>query len=70
MNKWTRQIHRWASVLFVVTVLITTVAMSQPEPQIWISYTPLFPLLILSLTGIYLFGLPHVARWRSGQKSV
>jgi membrane protein CcdC involved in cytochrome C biogenesis len=51
--------------LFVVTILITMVALAQPEPIVWVSYVPLIPLFLLLATGIYMFVLPYVQRWRA-----
>ena len=67
MSNWIRQFHRWVSALFVVTVIITTIAMSQPQPIIWISYTPLLPLFLLMASGIYMLVLPYVRRWRTAR---
>jgi hypothetical protein len=61
-NKRVRQVHRWLSIAFVVTVIATTVAVLQEEPVIWVSYTPLLPLALLLLTGLHLFALPYVAK--------
>ncbi|GLZ50006.1 hypothetical protein Acsp06_61910 [Actinomycetospora sp. NBRC 106375] len=53
--------------LFVVTVVVTTIAVAQgAEASSWIVYTPLFPLALLLLTGLYLFVLPYRARRRAG----
>ena len=64
MNKWVRQFHRWVSIAFTLAVIITFIALAQREPIVWISYVPLLPLGLLALTGLYLFALPYVARWR------
>jgi hypothetical protein len=64
-NKWVRQIHRWLSVVFTVAVIGTFIALAQEKPIVWVSYVPLFPLALLALTGLYLFALPYVTRWRS-----
>ena len=65
-NKWIRQIHRWLSIAFTVTVIVTFIALAQEEPLVWVSYVPLLPLALLLLTGLYLFALPYATRWRSG----
>ena len=65
MSKWIRQFHRWISVLFVLTIIITTIALAQPVPIVWVSYVPLIPLFLLLGTGIYMFVLPHAQRWRA-----
>ncbi|GAA2716658.1 hypothetical protein ACFY2R_22630 [Micromonospora olivasterospora] len=68
-NKWVRQIHRWLSIAFTVTVIVTFVALAQEEPIVWVSYVPLLPLALLLFTGLYLFALPYVARWRRGRRA-
>ena len=50
--------------LFTLTVLANFVAMTQGEPPAWVTYSPLFPLFVLLLTGLYLFVLPYAARRR------
>jgi hypothetical protein len=67
MNKWIRQIHRWMSIVFTVTVIFTFIALAQKEPLVWVSYVPLAPLALLLFTGLYLFALPYLSRWRSQQ---
>lgn len=64
MSKFIRQFHRWTSALFVLSVIATTIALAQPTPIMWMSYVPLLPLALLSLTGIYMFFLPYAAKWR------
>ena len=68
MNKWIRQIHRWLSVAFTVSVLVTFVALAQKPPLVWVSYVPLAPLALLTLSGLYLFLLPYLGR-RSGAQT-
>ena len=68
-NKGVRQIHRWLSIAFTVTVIVTFVALAQEKPMAWVSYVPLLPLALLLLTGLYLFVLPYATRWRSGQRT-
>jgi hypothetical protein len=66
-SKWVRQTHRWLSVAFTVTVIVTFVALGQEQPVVWVSYVPLLPLALLLLTGLYLFVLPYATRWRGGR---
>ena len=68
-NKWVRQFHRWMSVVFVVTVIITFIALAQERPVVWVSYVPLFPLAMLAVTGVYLFALPYAAKWRGARRT-
>ena len=71
-NNWVRQIHRWVSIAFTVTVIANVVAMARGEgmPPPWVTYSPLLPLAVLLLTGLYLFVLPYAARWRRGRPNV
>jgi len=69
-NHWIRQIHRWVAIAFTVTVITNFVAIAQRAggmPPPWITYSPLLPLALLMLTGLYMFVLPYAARWRSGR---
>jgi hypothetical protein len=65
VSKWIRQIHRWLSIAFTLTVIANFVAMSQGTPPAWVTYSPLFPLALLLLTGLYMFALPYATRWRN-----
>jgi hypothetical protein len=66
-SKWIRQLHRWLSVAFTLTVIANFVALSQGTPPAWVTYSPLLPLALLLLTGLYMFVLPYVTRWRSSR---
>jgi hypothetical protein len=68
-NMWVRQIHRWTSIVFTVTVIANFVAMGLGEPPAWVVYSPLPPLFLQLFTGLYLFVLPYAARWRSEQRT-
>ena len=63
MSKWVRQIHRWLSIAFTLTVIANFVALSQGTPPNWVTYSPLFPLALLLLTGLYMFVLPYARKW-------
>ena len=65
-NYWIRQIHRWLSIVFTVTVIANFVALSRGTPPAWVTYSPLFPLALLLFSGLYLFVLPYATRWRRG----
>jgi hypothetical protein len=71
LNKWVRQFHRWVSMAFTLTVIANIVALSvgQGQPPALVTYSPLLPLALLLLTGLYLFVLPYADKWRSGQRS-
>ena len=65
MNFWIRQIHRWISIVFTLTVVANFVALSQGVPPAWITYSPLLPLAILLFSGLYLFALPYISKARA-----
>jgi hypothetical protein len=68
MNHFIRQFHRWTSIVFTITVIanITAIATGNAEnPPGLLTYSPLLPLALLLLTGLYLFALPYIARRRA-----
>ena len=72
VNNAARQVHRWLSIAFTVTVLANFVAMGvRPgqQPPAWITYSPLLPLAFLLFTGLYLFALPYLARRRAASRA-
>ena len=68
-NLWLRQIHRWLSIVFTVTVIANFVAMTQGQPPAWVTYSPLLALAFLLLTGLYLIGLPYAAKRRGRRRT-
>ena len=72
-NAWVRQIHRWVSIAFTVTVVANFIALAQgggaPPPR-WVTNTPLPPLALLALTGLYMFVLPYAAKRRGARRAV
>jgi hypothetical protein len=62
-----RQFHRWVSIAFTVVVAGIFIAMGAgKQPPQWVFLTPLAPLALLALSGLYLFALPYAVKWRSG----
>ena len=68
-NKWVRQIHRWLSIAFTVTVIANFVALGLKQQISWVTYSPLLPLALLLFTGLYMFVLPYATRWRSERRT-
>lgn len=62
---WVRQIHRWLSVVFTLAVLVNLGAVAVESQAVWVGLLALFPLILLMLTGLYLFALPYLARGRA-----
>jgi hypothetical protein len=64
-NNWLRQFHRWVSVIFTATVIANFVAMGLGQTGLgqtpaWVVYSPLLPLALLMLSGLYVFALPYL----------
>ena len=59
-----RQFHRWMGIAFTIGVMAYITALSFGQPPAWVGLLALVPLIALLATGLYLFALPHVARWR------
>jgi hypothetical protein len=66
-NSSVRQIHRWLCIAFTVAVIVNVVAMLQEKQAVWVGLLALFPLVLLLLTGLYMFVLPYAAKWRSAR---
>jgi hypothetical protein len=64
MSAGIRQIHRWVSIIFVVIVAgIFTAQGFGEKPAMWVYLSPLLPLALLALTGLYMFALPYTRKW-------
>lgn len=57
----------WPSIAFTLTVVANFAAMRQGTPPAWVTYSPLLPLGLLMLTGLYFFALPYLARRSSAR---
>jgi hypothetical protein len=64
-NKWIRQIHRWLSIVFTITVIANFVMIAlrggAGVPPL-VTYSPLPPLFLLLFSGLYMFALPYLGR--------
>jgi hypothetical protein len=69
MNIWVRQVHRWLSIAFTVTVIANFIARGMGEPPLWVVYSPLIPLFLLLFSGLYMFVLPYSTKGRSGRRA-
>ena len=61
-NRWIRQIHRWLSIVFTLTVIACFASFAWEKPPQWIFYLPLPPLFLLLFSGLYMFFLPYFGR--------
>ncbi|SFK64164.1 hypothetical protein [Caulobacter sp. UNC279MFTsu5.1] len=66
-NALIRQTHRWLSILFTAGVVGYMIVMTRGQPPAWVGMFALVPLILLLVSGLYMFVLPHVLRGRSGR---
>lgn len=59
--------HRVVSIAFTLTVITNFVVMAFREPPALVTYSPLLPLALLLLSGLYLFALPYTSKRRHAQ---
>jgi L-asparagine transporter-like permease len=69
-NNWIRQFHRWVSIAFTVAVVINVIAMAEQQTAFWIGLLALVPLILLLITGLYMFVLPYMTRGRGERLDV
>ena len=67
MSRWIRQTHRWLSIAFTLAVIGNFVALGLGRETTWMGFVALVPLFLLLFSGLYMFALPYVARWRGGR---
>ena len=65
-SKRIRQLHRWISMAFTITVVANfgALALLGGAMPPWVTYASLLPLAVLVLSGLYLFALPYAAKGR------
>ena len=63
-SKWIRQAHRWVSIVFTVAVIINGVTVVQGKYNNRLGLSAVAILAVLLFTGLYLFVLPYVNKWR------
>lgn len=64
MSKSLRQLHRWLSIVFTLTVVANFVVLGMGMEVMWVNYLPLPPLFLLLFSGLYLFALPYFGKRR------
>jgi hypothetical protein len=63
-NKLIRLTHRWLSIAFTVVVIVNGVAVALHKYTNKLGLSAVFVLALEFFTGLYLFALPYVAKWR------
>jgi hypothetical protein len=64
-SKLIRQTHRWLSMAFTLAVILNLIFLMQKEQVVWVGLLALLPLILLLVSGLYMFALPYVAKGRS-----
>jgi cytochrome b len=64
-NKLIRQTHRWLSIAFTLAVIANVIAMAQGKQILWVGLLALAPLILLLISGLYMFMLPYMAKLRT-----
>lgn len=64
MSPFIRSFHRWTSIAFTLGVVTYMVVMTRGAPPWWMGLFALVPLILLLVTGLYLFFLPYVRRMK------
>ncbi len=49
---WTRRLHRWIGIVFLITVAANFATMAFGKPPMWVVYAPLPPLFAMMITGL------------------
>lgn len=62
-----RQLHRWLSIAFTLVVIFNGVAVFKHTYTNWMGLLAVAVLALMFFTGMYLFALPYVTKWRSGR---
>jgi archaellum biogenesis protein FlaJ (TadC family) len=65
-SKWIRQLHRWLAIAFTLAVIANLVVVAQGQYSNFVGLLALIPLILLMISGLYLFFLPYLTRGRSG----
>ena len=64
-NKLIRQTHRWLSIAFTLAVIANIVGMMMGKQEVWVGLLALAPLILLLISGLYMFVLPYMSKLRT-----
>jgi heme A synthase len=67
-NQWVRQSHRWLSIAFTLVVIINGIAVAEKRYTNRLGLLAVFTLALQFFTGLYLFVLPFVVKWRTARR--
>ena len=64
-NKLIRQTHRWLSIAFTLAVIANVIGMMIGRQEVWVGLLALAPLILLLISGLYMFVLPYMSKLRT-----
>jgi membrane protein YdbS with pleckstrin-like domain len=68
-NRWVRQLHRWLSIAFTLVVIFNGAAVFKHRYTNWMGLLAVAALALMFFTGMYLFVLPYLTKWRSERRA-
>ncbi len=74
LNRWLRKIHRWIAVptaLAIPVALVIKLIGSQETVELWDRFDklPSILMLVMAITGAYLFLLPYIVKGQRNKKN-
>ena len=64
-NRLIREGHRWLSIAFTLAVSANVVGMMLGTQAVWVGLLALVPLILLMVSGLYMFARPYLAQGRT-----
>lgn len=62
MSPMIRKLHRWLSMIFTLAVIANLIALWTGNQSTWIGLVALFPLILLMISGLWMFFRPYFGR--------
>lgn len=62
-----RQTHRYLAIILTVAVIINITALAMKSQAFWIGLLALVPLILMMITGLYMFFRPYFTKNGAGQ---
>lgn len=62
MTPMIRKLHRWLSIAFTLAVIANLVALGLKVQSTWVGLVALFPLILLMVSGLWMFFQPYLTR--------
>ena len=62
-----RQFHRWASMVFMLTVIANFIGLAMDRQETWLGLVALAPLIVLMVSGTWMFFRPWLQRRRASE---